>query len=108
MKCHEVDCKIVDAAVQMVIVGLDPGETVIAETGAINYMEEGIVFEARMGEGSILGGVGRLLDGNLPESRFVQAVRPSPWRLFSARYRMETNLKGIAQCPVRKASWSVQ
>jgi uncharacterized protein (TIGR00266 family) len=37
---------------QMVQVELDPGETVIAEAGAMNYMEPDIVFEARMGDGS--------------------------------------------------------
>jgi len=52
MKCHEVDYEIVGDDVQMVKVELDPGETVIAEAGAMNYMEEGIVFEAKMGDGS--------------------------------------------------------
>jgi len=33
-------------------VELDPRETVIAEAGALNYMDEGITFEARMGDGS--------------------------------------------------------
>ena len=37
---------------QIVEVELDPGETVIAEAGAMNYMEDGIVFEAHMGDGS--------------------------------------------------------
>lgn len=52
MRCHEVDYEIVGDDMQMVKVELDPGETVIAEAGAMNYMEEGIVFEARMGDGS--------------------------------------------------------
>lgn len=52
MKCHEVDYHIVGDDVQMVQVELDPGETVIAEAGAMNYMEDGITFEARMGDGS--------------------------------------------------------
>jgi uncharacterized protein (TIGR00266 family) len=37
---------------QIVEVELDPSETVIAEAGALYYMEEGIVFEAKMGDGS--------------------------------------------------------
>ena len=37
---------------QMVEIILDPGETVIAEAGAMNFLEEGIAFEARMGDGS--------------------------------------------------------
>lgn len=52
MKCHEVDYEIVGNDMQMVLVDLDPGETVIAEAGAMNYIEDGIVFEAKMGDGS--------------------------------------------------------
>jgi uncharacterized protein (TIGR00266 family) len=52
MRCHEVDYEIIGDDIQIVEVGLDPGETVIAEAGAMNYMEEGISFEAKMGDGS--------------------------------------------------------
>ncbi|MEJ2202392.1 MAG: TIGR00266 family protein [Desulfuromonadaceae bacterium] len=52
MICHEVDFRILGDDMQMVEVELDPGETVIAEAGAMNYMEEDIVFEAKMGDGS--------------------------------------------------------
>ena len=37
---------------QIVEVELDPGETVIAEAGAMTYMEDGITFETKMGDGS--------------------------------------------------------
>ncbi len=52
MQCHEVDYRIIGDDMQMVQVELDPGETVVAEAGAMTYMEEGISFEARMGDGS--------------------------------------------------------
>jgi uncharacterized protein (TIGR00266 family) len=52
MRCHEVDYHIIGDDMQMVQVELDPGETVIAEAGAMTYMEQGINFEARMGDGS--------------------------------------------------------
>jgi len=52
MKCHEVDYEILGHDMQIVEVELDPGETVIAEAGAMNYMEDGITFEARLGDGS--------------------------------------------------------
>jgi len=52
MRSHEVDYEILGDDLQMVEVELDPGETVIAEAGAMNYMEEGIRFEAKMGDGS--------------------------------------------------------
>jgi uncharacterized protein (TIGR00266 family) len=52
MQCHEVDYEIFGDDMQIVEVELDPGETVIAEAGAMNYMEDGISFQARMGDGS--------------------------------------------------------
>ncbi|MFY8274450.1 TIGR00266 family protein [Pseudoalteromonas sp. SSDWG2] len=52
MRCHEVDYEIIGHSMQMVEVELDPNETVIAEAGAMNYLEDGIQFEAKMGDGS--------------------------------------------------------
>lgn len=52
MRCHEVDYEIIGHDMQLVEIELDPGEAVVAEAGAMNYMEQGIVFEARMGDGS--------------------------------------------------------
>ena len=52
MKCHEVDYKIIGDDMQIVEVELDPEETVIAEAGAMNYLQPEVVFETRMGDGS--------------------------------------------------------
>ncbi|MBU2884005.1 TIGR00266 family protein [Psychrosphaera sp. B3R10] len=52
MKCDEIDYEIIGESMQMVEVELDPSEAVIAEAGAMNYMEDDIEFEARMGDGS--------------------------------------------------------
>ena len=52
MKCHEVDYKIIGDDIQLVEIELDLGETVVAEAGAMNYMDDGIIFEAKMGDGS--------------------------------------------------------
>jgi len=52
MLSHEVDYKIIGDGIQIVEVELDPGETVIAEAGAMLYMEDGISFEAKMGDGT--------------------------------------------------------
>lgn len=52
MQSHEIDYEIIGHSMQMVEIELDPGETVIAEAGAMNYMEDGINFEAKMGDGS--------------------------------------------------------
>ena len=55
-KCHEVDYEIIGDDMQIIEVELDPGETVVAEAGAMNYMDDGISFEAKMGDGSKAGG----------------------------------------------------
>lgn len=52
IKSHEIDYEILGGDMQAVEVELDPGETVIAEAGAMNYMEEGIAFEAKLGDGT--------------------------------------------------------
>ncbi len=64
MKCHEVDYEILGDDMQIVEIELDPDETVIAEAGAMNYMDDGITFEAKMGDGSSPdeGVLGKLLN----------------------------------------------
>lgn len=63
MQSHEIDYEIFGDDMQIVEIELDPGETVIAEAGAMNYMEDGIEFESRMGDGSEVeqGMFGKLL-----------------------------------------------
>jgi uncharacterized protein (TIGR00266 family) len=51
-RCHEVDYEIIGESMQLVEVELDPNETVVAEAGAMNYLEQDINFEAKMGDGS--------------------------------------------------------
>lgn len=50
---HVIDYQIKGESIQIVEVELDPQETVIAEAGAMLFMEEGIQFEAKMGDGSV-------------------------------------------------------
>ncbi len=52
MRSHEVDYQVFGHEMQLVEVELDPDETVIAEAGAMTYMEEGIEFETKLGDGS--------------------------------------------------------
>lgn len=77
MQSHEIDYKIMGHDIQLVEVELDPDETVVAEAGAMLYMEDGIEFETKMGDGSdpkqgVLGKMmkagGRMLTG---ESLFM-------------------------------------
>lgn len=51
-RSHEIDYEIFGDDMQIVEVELDPGETVVAEAGAMNYLEEDISFVAKMGDGS--------------------------------------------------------
>ena len=85
MQSHEIDYKIKGHDVQLVEVELDPGETVIAEAGAMLYMEDGIQFNARMGDGSnpnagffdkILSAGSRLITG---ESLFLTHFTNQGW-----------------------------
>ena len=62
MRAHDIDYEIIGNEMQMVEIELDPGETVIAEAGGMNYMEDGIAFETKMGDGSApSGGIGGFL-----------------------------------------------
>jgi uncharacterized protein (TIGR00266 family) len=63
MISHEIDYKIFGNDIQFVEIELDPQETVIAEAGAMVYMEQGITFEVKMGDGSTpnQGLMGKLL-----------------------------------------------
>jgi len=54
MKSHEIDYKIFGDDIQLVEIELDPGETIITEAGAMVYMEDGIQFDTKIGEGSEL------------------------------------------------------
>jgi uncharacterized protein (TIGR00266 family) len=52
MRSHAIEYRILGDDLQVVEVELDPGETVVAEAGAMNYLEEGILFETRLGDGT--------------------------------------------------------
>src|SRR6056297_2193767 len=52
MRSHEIDYEIIGDDMQVVEVELDPEETVVAEAGAMNWMDNGISFETKMGDGS--------------------------------------------------------
>ncbi len=52
MTSHDVDYRILGSDIQVLEIELDPNETVVAEAGAMVYMEEAIAFETKMGDGS--------------------------------------------------------
>jgi len=78
-RAHEIEFKIVGSEMQFVEVDLDPGESAVAEAGAMMYMTPGIELETIFGDGSqqqqragvmgaLLGAGKRLLTG---ESMFM-------------------------------------
>ena len=52
MHSHDLDYRIIGDDIQLVEIELDPMETVIAEAGSMMYMDSGIRFETKMGDGS--------------------------------------------------------
>lgn len=52
MPSHEIDFNIIGDDIQLVEIGLDFNETVIAEAGTMLYMEDGVNFEVKLGDGS--------------------------------------------------------
>jgi uncharacterized protein (TIGR00266 family) len=52
VRSHEIDYELIGAEMQLVEITLDPQETVVAEAGSMTYMEDGVTFETRMGDGS--------------------------------------------------------
>ena len=61
---HEIDYKLIGDDMQAVIVTLDPNETVVAEAGAMMYMQDDIVMNTTLDpSGSGTGIMGRLLKG---------------------------------------------
>ncbi len=67
MRADVIDYKIIGKEMQAVEIELDPQETVIAEAGAMLYMEDEIVMQTKM-EGGLFGGLKRLVTG---ESFFI-------------------------------------
>ncbi|PKL83245.1 MAG: TIGR00266 family protein [Ignavibacteriae bacterium HGW-Ignavibacteriae-3] len=64
MISHKIDYEIIGDDLQLVEIELDPGETVVAEAGAMCYMEDDLIFEAKFGDGASQdkGFFGKVLD----------------------------------------------
>lgn len=112
MKAHEIDYNIIGHDMQVVEIELDPGETVIAEAGAMNWMEEGISFEARLGDGSAVnqGIMGklfsagkRMLSGeSLFMTHFTNQDRGKKKIAFAAPYLGSIIVLDLAEIPYKR------
>jgi uncharacterized protein (TIGR00266 family) len=106
---HEIDYEIKGESIQIVEVELDPAETVIAEAGAMLFMEDGIQFETRMGDGSnpsqglldkLLSAGSRVLTGeSLFMTHFTNHGRAKAKVGFSAPYPGTVIPIDLAQSP---------
>ena len=85
MRSHEIEHRILGDDLQLVEIVLDPGETVIAEAGAMNYMEDGIGFETRMG------------DGSTPDQGFMSKLMQVGKRVFTGESLFMTHFTNRGQ-----------
>lgn len=96
MRSHDLDYRILGDDIQLVEVELDPMETVIAEAGSMMYMDNGIIFETKMGDGSdpnqslmgkLLSAGTRVLTGeSLFVTHFTNGARGKQRVAFAAPY----------------------
>ncbi len=109
MNSHVIDYRIRGESIQIVEVELDPLETVIAEAGAMLYMEEGIQFETKMGDGStpnqglfdkLLSAGSRVLTGeSLFMTHFTNQGNRKATAAFSAPYPGTVIPVDLSTCP---------
>lgn len=108
-KSHEIDYQIKGESIQIVEIELDPMETVIAEAGAMLFMEDGIQFETKMGDGSspnqglfdkLLSAGSRVLTGeSLFMTHFTNRANRKAKVGFSAPYPGTVIPVNLSQCP---------
>ncbi|MDI9567718.1 MAG: TIGR00266 family protein [Bacillota bacterium] len=109
-KAHEIDYQIYGEDMQFVEISLDPGETVIAEAGAMVYMDGDIHFETILGTGSerekgkglmgrLIGAGKRLLAGeDLFMTAFTNQGRGKKAVAFAAPYPGKIIPVDLAAC----------
>lgn len=106
---HVIDYQIKGDSIQIVEIELDPMETVIAEAGAMLFMEDGITFESKMGDGSnpsqglfdkLLSAGSRVLTGeSLFMTHFTNRGNRKAKVAFSAPYPGTVIPVDLAQSP---------
>ena len=84
MTAHEIDYSVFGDDLQFVEIELDPGETVIAEAGMMVYMEDGIAYDTKMG------------DGSKPKSGFLDAVVSAGMRAITGESIFLTHFTSAA------------
>ncbi len=96
-RAHEIDYEIFGHEMQFVEIELDPGESAVAEAGAMMYMDDGIEMETIFGDGSaadsggfmekLVGAGKRLITGESLFCTVFTSRRPGKSRVaFAAPY----------------------
>lgn len=85
MRSHEIDYQVYGDDMQFVEVELDSRETVIAEAGVMMYMDDGITFETRMG------------DGSRPQSGLMDKVLSVGKRVLTGESLFMTHFTNVAE-----------
>jgi len=93
MKAHEVDYKLFGDDLQFVEIELDPGETVIAEAGMMMYMEDGIGYDTKMG------------DGSKPKASFLDSVVRAGMRAITGESLFLTHFTSTAPAGKRHVAF---
>jgi uncharacterized protein (TIGR00266 family) len=91
MDAHKVDYEIIGQSMQVVEVELDPGEVVIAEAGAMTYIEQDIAFETKLG------------DGSDPDQGFMGKLFSAGKRMFTGESLFMTHFRNDGQTKRRAA-----
>jgi len=84
MTSHEIEYQVFGDDLQFVQIELDQGETVIAEAGTMMYMEDGISYEAKMG------------DGSQPKAGFLDKIIGAAKRVFTGESLFITHFSNSA------------
>jgi len=81
VKCHKIDYEIHGSEMQLVEIVLDPDEVVIAEAGAMMFLEDDVDFEAKLG------------DGSNPKQGFFGSLWSAGGRLFTGESLFVTHFR---------------
>eukprot|EP00934_Nitzschia_sp_Nitz4_P001640 Nitzschia sp. Nitz4//scaffold31_size150131//46141//47715//NITZ4_002820-RA/size150131-processed-gene-0.192-mRNA-1//1//CDS//3329547635//1640//frame0 len=91
VKCDKVHYEIKGHECQLVEIQLEPQKTVIAEAGAMMFLDEGIDFETKFG------------DGSTPKEGFFKQLLKAGGRLLMGESLFVTHFKNQGQSPARVA-----
>jgi uncharacterized protein (TIGR00266 family) len=84
-QAHEIDYRIEGEDMQFVEVELDPGESVVAEAGALMYMTQGIDMETIFGDGSAAAQQGGIMGALLGAGRRILTGESLFMTVFTAK-----------------------